>query len=304
MSPRYACTITPNTELFDAPSLGMDEKSLLDDIKNFYGNHLAQDKGCLSGHYIYTSLALALRDRLFERMKHTKHAYADSKCKQTYYLSLEFLMGGAMGNAVLNLGLDETITKTLNQLGLEFEDLVEQEHDAGLGNGGLGRLAAWSDQLAHGQQFEHFEPGHLSLAIRQALTPERAQVQFIPETTGQPAIAEDAWMLQRQLRQLDLEPVEDIGREVAVFGEEADLLGELSGFVERVETFAPGRLLRVIDLAHVKDGALSGVTGAQAAVFDDAPVAMHLAVLFAGVVAQKHIVGRQCITAATRCGRG
>ncbi|MFW5450555.1 MAG: glycogen/starch/alpha-glucan phosphorylase [Methylophagaceae bacterium] len=142
MSPRYACTVTPNQELNKTPKLGMDEKSLKQDFKSYYGNHLAQDKGCASGHYLYTSLALTLRDRLFERMKKTKQAYSDTKCKQAYYLSMEFLMGRAMGNAALNLGLDKTATKAMNDLGLNFEELTELEHDAGLGNGGLGRLAA------------------------------------------------------------------------------------------------------------------------------------------------------------------
>ncbi|RKZ97499.1 MAG: glycogen phosphorylase, partial [Gammaproteobacteria bacterium] len=118
------------------------EKSLKQDFKSYYGTHLAQDKGCASGHYLYTSLAFSLRDRLFERMKHTKQTYAETKCKQAYYLSMEFLMGRAMGNAALNLGLDKTVTKAMNDLGLSIEELTELEHDAGLGNGGLGRLAA------------------------------------------------------------------------------------------------------------------------------------------------------------------
>ena len=142
MSPRYACTVKPHSELDNTPKLGMDEKSLEQDFKAYYGNHLAQDKGCASGHYLYTSLALTLRDRLFERMKQTKQAYSDTKCKQAYYLSMEFLMGRAMGNAALNLGLDKTVTKAMHDLGLNFEELTELEHDAGLGNGGLGRLAA------------------------------------------------------------------------------------------------------------------------------------------------------------------
>ena len=142
MSPRYACTVTTNPALNNTPELGMDEKSLEKDFKSYYGTHLAQDKGCASGHYLYTSLALTLRDRLFERMKHTKQTYSESKCKQAYYMSMEFLMGRAMGNAALNLGLDKTVTKAMNDLGLSFEELTELEHDAGLGNGGLGRLAA------------------------------------------------------------------------------------------------------------------------------------------------------------------
>ncbi|NQY25869.1 MAG: glycogen/starch/alpha-glucan phosphorylase [Piscirickettsiaceae bacterium] len=142
MSPRYACTINPAPDLNNTPELGMDEKALSSDFKSYYGHHLAQDKGCASGHYLYTSLALTLRDRLFERMKETKQAYSDSKCKHAYYLSMEFLMGRAMGNAALNLGLEETAKKAMHDLGLDFEELTELEHDAGLGNGGLGRLAA------------------------------------------------------------------------------------------------------------------------------------------------------------------
>jgi starch phosphorylase len=142
MSPRYACTASPASDLYETPKLGMESADLVNDFKRYYGTYLAQDKGCASGHYLYTALALALRDRLFNRMKHTKHTYAESQCKQAYYLSMEFLMGRAMGNAALNLGLDEEAKKALHDLGLDFEELISMEHDAGLGNGGLGRLAA------------------------------------------------------------------------------------------------------------------------------------------------------------------
>jgi starch phosphorylase len=142
MSPRYACTASPAPELYDTPKLGMKSSDLINDFKRYYGTYLAQDKGCASGHYLYTALAFTLRDRLFNRMKHTRHTYAEANTKQAYYLSMEFLMGRAMGNAALNLGLDKEITTALNEIGLHYEDLIEMEHDAGLGNGGLGRLAA------------------------------------------------------------------------------------------------------------------------------------------------------------------
>ena len=142
MSLRYACHISPNSTIADTPKLGMDKTALTTDLKRYYGDHLGQDASCVSGHYIYTSLALSIRDRLFERMKQTKQAYHKSEGKQAYYLSMEFLMGRAMGNAALNLGLDDTARKTLHDFGLNFEELAELEHDAGLGNGGLGRLAA------------------------------------------------------------------------------------------------------------------------------------------------------------------
>jgi len=142
MSPRYACTASPAPDLYNTPKLGMESADLIKDFKRYYGTYLAQDKGCASGHYLFTALAFTLRDRLFNRMKHTKHTYAETHCKQAYYLSMEFLMGRAMGNAALNLGLDKEAEKALHDLGLNFEELIAMEHDAGLGNGGLGRLAA------------------------------------------------------------------------------------------------------------------------------------------------------------------
>ena len=142
MSLRYTSTLTLKPELHDTPKLGMDIKSLERDFKNYYSNHLAQDKSRASGHYLYSSLAFTIRDRLFERMKHTQHTYAETECKQAYYLSMEFLMGRAMGNAALNLGLEENTKRAMHDLGLDFEELTTLEHDAGLGNGGLGRLSA------------------------------------------------------------------------------------------------------------------------------------------------------------------
>lgn len=142
MSLRYAHTLTPNSTLHNTHKLGMDIQSLESDFKNYYSNHLAQDKSSASGHYLYSALAFTLRDRLFERMKHTQHTYAETQCKQAYYLSMEFLMGRAMGNAALNLGLADNTKRAMHDLGLDFEELTTLEHDAGLGNGGLGRLAA------------------------------------------------------------------------------------------------------------------------------------------------------------------
>ncbi|MDX1750724.1 MAG: glycogen/starch/alpha-glucan family phosphorylase, partial [Methylophaga sp.] len=142
MTPRYTPITTPLPELYQTSKLGMNTLALTEDFKRYFGIYLGQDKGCASGHYLYAAMAHTLRDRLFERMKNTKHTYADSRCKQAYYLSMEFLMGRATGNAALNLGIEEPLKKALVNLGLEYEELAEFEHDAGLGNGGLGRLAA------------------------------------------------------------------------------------------------------------------------------------------------------------------
>ena len=92
--------------------------------------------------YLYRAAAIAVRDRLVANWKATQKRIEDSQSRQVYYLSLEFLIGRSFTNAVANLGLDEETRNALHQYGMELEELAEQEHDAGLGNGGLGRLAA------------------------------------------------------------------------------------------------------------------------------------------------------------------
>ncbi len=126
----------------DLPPLGMDETSLVHDFQHYFSHTLGRDKYSPHLHYAYEALALTLRDRLMERWRNTRQAYETSECKQTFYLSLEFLMGRALGNAMLNLGLNEETAAAMHQLGLSLEEVSEAEHDAGLGNGGLGRLAA------------------------------------------------------------------------------------------------------------------------------------------------------------------
>ena len=79
---------------------------------------------------------------MLERWKQTRYGYEAADAAHAYYLSLEFLMGRALGNAALNLGLDEATELAVRCLGMALEELAENEHDAGLGNGGLGRLAA------------------------------------------------------------------------------------------------------------------------------------------------------------------
>jgi starch phosphorylase len=132
----------PNPLLTDLPALGMKESDLALDIRRHFGYTLGRNKFHKSAHYSYTAVALTVRDRLMERWKKTNSAYKESNCRQAYYLSLEFLMGRALGNAMLNLGLNDPMQAALHELGLELEELIESEPDAGLGNGGLGRLAA------------------------------------------------------------------------------------------------------------------------------------------------------------------
>ncbi len=124
------------------PPLGMDVHSLVEDFRKYYSHTLGRDRHCQSAHYAYQALVLSLRERLLERWKNTRYGYEAADAGHAYYLSLEFLMGRALGNAALNLGLDEVTELAVNCLGMELEELVEVEQDAGLGNGGLGRLAS------------------------------------------------------------------------------------------------------------------------------------------------------------------
>lgn len=120
----------------------MDSGSIVEDFRRYFSHTLGRDNLDQSAYYVYTSLSLSLRDRLVERWKKTDRAYDEHDCRRTFYLSLEFLMGRALGNSMLNLPVEPSTAGALKELGLALEEIIDQEHDAGLGNGGLGRLAA------------------------------------------------------------------------------------------------------------------------------------------------------------------
>ncbi len=132
----------PSSAICSLPHLGMDKKHLIDDFKRYYGHRLGRDENCQSLHYAYEALSLAVSDRLIERWKNTYNAYKEQDSKRAYYLSMEFLMGRTLSNAMINLGITDLASKAMYDLGLEIEELIDSEYDAGLGNGGLGRLAA------------------------------------------------------------------------------------------------------------------------------------------------------------------
>jgi starch phosphorylase len=141
--PNDAVTVTAlHPKLTELPPLAMDAGSIAEDFLRYFNRTLGRDKHNSAGHYLYEALAYTVRDRLMERWKNTRFAYEEKDARRTCYLSLEFLMGRALGNAMLNLGITDPVTRALHELGLELEEVAVSEHDAGLGNGGLGRLAA------------------------------------------------------------------------------------------------------------------------------------------------------------------
>lgn len=124
------------------PPLGMDATSLCSDSRHYLLHTLGSEENTGSTNSVYTALAMSLRDRLVERWKKTQKKVAEENSKRTFYMSLEFLLGRAMGNTLLNLGLEDAAQEALAQENRKLSDIIEAEQDAGLGNGGLGRLAA------------------------------------------------------------------------------------------------------------------------------------------------------------------
>ncbi|MCX5808680.1 MAG: glycogen/starch/alpha-glucan phosphorylase [Proteobacteria bacterium] len=120
-------------------------KSLLNNLTY----SLAKDMYSATTRDKFSSVVLSVRELLVEQWINTQQRYYDVNAKRVYYLSLEFLLGRLLRNYVLNLGLSDEYNKAVDILGLSYEDALEHEWDAGLGNGGLGRLAAcFLDSLA------------------------------------------------------------------------------------------------------------------------------------------------------------
>ena len=100
-------------------------------------------------HDLYMAAAYSVRDRVLARWIETARNYKSSGARTVCYLSAEFLVGPHLANNLVNLGLAETAKQAAEELGLDFVEILDQEEEPGLGNGGLGRLAAcYMDSLA------------------------------------------------------------------------------------------------------------------------------------------------------------
>lgn len=116
------------------------------ELKKNFNRHLhftlVKDRNVANPRDYYFALAHTVRDHLVGRWIRTQQHYYEHDPKRIYYVSLEFYMGRTLQNTMVNLGLENACDEATYQLGLDMEDLEEIEEDAGLGNGGLGRLAA------------------------------------------------------------------------------------------------------------------------------------------------------------------
>jgi starch phosphorylase len=126
----------------EPPPGRLDRDGIVDAFAHRMMYSVAKDQYTAREFDVYQALAYAVRDRLMERWFRTQSAYYQADVKRVYYLSLEFLTGRALLNNIHNLGAHDAYLQAMQQLGYDLEALQESEWDAGLGNGGLGRLAA------------------------------------------------------------------------------------------------------------------------------------------------------------------
>ncbi|MCC8097876.1 MAG: glycogen/starch/alpha-glucan phosphorylase, partial [Eubacterium sp.] len=114
------------------------KKQLTENVKILSRKKITQ----ASPKKIYEALVFTIRDYVTDKWIATHDKYDETGCKIVYYLSMEFLMGRFLGNAILNMQLMTTVKDVLEELNIDYNLLEDSERDPGLGNGGLGRLAA------------------------------------------------------------------------------------------------------------------------------------------------------------------
>ncbi|MEW8274306.1 MAG: glycogen/starch/alpha-glucan phosphorylase [Candidatus Thiodiazotropha taylori] len=122
--------------------LGSDSKAIQRSVSNHLVYTIGKDPFTATDHDWMMAFSHVVRDRLIERWMETQRSYYKHDAKRVYYLSMEFLIGRSLINSLLNMDIYDACGKALHKLGIELERLRSLEHDAALGNGGLGRLAA------------------------------------------------------------------------------------------------------------------------------------------------------------------
>ena len=123
-------------------AIGFDKeifkKSILDNLKFIFRKTM----DTASQQEIFQAVAFSAKDLIIDRWLATQKSFKEQDPKFVYYLSMEFLMGRALGNNLINLCCYKEVAEVLEELGLDINVIEDQEPDAALGNGGLGRLAA------------------------------------------------------------------------------------------------------------------------------------------------------------------
>ncbi len=142
-------TSTSGSKKKATPKVSFDKelfkRSVLYNVKTLYRKNLEE----ATPQQIFQAVALAMKDQIIDNWMETQKAYEKQDPKMVYYMSMEFLMGRALGNNMINMQAYKTVQEALKELNLDLNVVEDQEPDAALGNGGLGRLAAcFMDSLA------------------------------------------------------------------------------------------------------------------------------------------------------------
>ncbi len=128
--------------VFDAEKF---KENLSGRLRRQYGKDISQ----ANSHDLFDAVSASAREIIMENWMATRNEYAKKETKQLYYLSAEFLMGRALSNNLINCGIKDAVKEVLQGMNINYDMIEDEEPDAGLGNGGLGRLAAcFLDSLA------------------------------------------------------------------------------------------------------------------------------------------------------------
>ncbi|KAG6900188.1 hypothetical protein C0993_001704 [Termitomyces sp. T159_Od127] len=187
--------------------LDTDVESITKSFVNHVQTSLARQAYNLDDLGAYQAAALSARDNLLVNWNKTQTEYMRKAPKRAYYLSLEFLMGRTLDNALLNLGLKDQFSQGIDRLGFSMEDILDQERDAGLGNGGLGRLAACYLDSSASQELPLWGYGlrYKYGIFQQLISPEGNQLE-----------APDPWLNHQNPWEL---PRIDVSYEVRFYGQ-------------------------------------------------------------------------------------
>jgi starch phosphorylase len=134
--------MTTDRSYLTASDLKMDRASVERSFASHVEYTIAKDEYSVTPRDFYRAIALSVRDRIADRWNKTQQETFRAADRRVYYLSLEYLIGRLLDDAMLNLGIAREARAALADLGIDLTDLAQFEDDAGLGNGGLGRLAA------------------------------------------------------------------------------------------------------------------------------------------------------------------
>ena len=114
------------------------KKDVINNVKNLFRKTIDE----ATQEQVFQAVSYAVKDHIIDRWIATQKAYDEADAKTVYYMSMEFLMGRSLRTSLFNLGLNEVAESVLADADVKIDTIYEQEPDAGLGNGGLGRLAA------------------------------------------------------------------------------------------------------------------------------------------------------------------